>query len=239
MSVINSERPNIEYVDYVFLLPGNTFSRDFLLSWSNTLIDLMSNNVTFRFFSAYNTILSLNRNGLLGGIEAPMRSQYSTNLFEGRIVCKKVVFIDSDMVWSAEDMRRLLLSPYDVVSGVYSHQDNKRCVVMKSGYDLYTIDEINTKKEPFITESAGLGFVACSFEALTKLSFPWFDVSYLSLGDINTGYVKDADAFMSEDRYFFKQLKNAGYDLYIDPSIRVGHQKNLVLGTSKDSVYHP
>jgi hypothetical protein len=239
MGVVGVQSPSIEYVDYVFLLPGNVFSRDFLLSWSNTLVDLMLNNVTFRFFSAYNTLLSLNRNTLLGGIEAVMRSENSTTLFEGRIVCKKVVFIDSDMVWSIEDMRSLLLSPYDVVSGVYSSQDNERCVVMKSGYDMYSIEEMNTKKEPFVTESAGLGFVACSFEALTKLPFPWFDVSYLKLDNTKKRRVKDEDLFISEDRYFFKQLKDAGYDLHIDPSIRVGHQKNLVLGTSKDSVYHP
>lgn len=210
-----------DYVDYVFLLPGNTFSRQFLNSWSQTLTALSELGVTYRWYVDYTPIISLTRNRLLGySGSSSVGPKLSTTVFEGKLNCKKVMFIDSDIVWSVSDIFKLLTNTEPVIGGAYVTADKYHIAALQDGRTM-NIHDLTGDLIP--VTSMGLGFVACAFEVVKDLKYPWFSV------------IENMDGSrVTEDVYFFNRVKSAGYTPYLDSSIRLGHIKDEVLNTWGD-----
>jgi hypothetical protein len=57
------------------------------------------------------------------------------------------------------------------------------------------------------------------------IKYPWFDVEETIVSEGNKKYQKT----IGEDIYFFNKIKNAGYKIFADPSIKVGHIKTNIL----------
>jgi hypothetical protein len=215
-------------VDYVFLIPGNNFSKEFLLSWTETVTYLMSNNFSFFYFVKYMPIVSSIRNYLLGTAITDQSQTFlsppgSTKVFSDILECKKVIFIDSDMVWSLESMKKLLNSEHDFISAPYLLGDGKTVSVKKSGEDHFmNSKDLKLQKNVFEIDSSGLGFFSCSFDSLKNIEYPWFSTEEISKninGGIHQGHI-------GEDVYFCNKVKSYGNKIFTDPSIIVGHQKN-------------
>lgn len=206
------------HVNYVFLLPGNSFSRQFLNSWSQTVATLSEMGVTFRWFTDYTPIVSLTRNRLLGYAgPTPVSGKLSTTVFQGELTCDKVIFIDSDIVWSFNDFIQLLSAGKDVVGASY---------VMANRYSVAALQDPSTLNIHDLTgdlipvTSMGLGFVVCSFDVVKQMSYPWFSV------------VENEDGSrITEDVYFFNKVRELGYTPYLHSGVRVGHVKEVVLDT--------
>jgi hypothetical protein len=140
----------------------------------------------------------------------------NTQLFSGTMTCKKVIFLDSDMVWTVDQFKKLMITDKDVLTGVYVMSNDTRVSVASSDAFM-DIDEYQKQPDVFEVKWAGLGFVSCSFEALQKMQFPWFEFSLLSNGVIS-----------GEDVYFFKKLTSLGYHAYCDKDLEVGHEKPVI-----------
>lgn len=209
--------------DFIILLPGSNFSREFLGSWTKTLIALLEKKYKFFFINNYSSIVQDVRNRLLTSsvLGYPHPETYVTELFNDEIeLCKKVIFIDSDMTWEVSEFLKLIESPYPVTVAPYSRPDG----LINIGYEetppigLRHRDFLNDKSKPFEVDFAGLGFAAIEYEVLTKLKFPYFDTKY-SLEIDNRYHI------VGEDTYFFRQIRDAGYKIMCDPSLRPGHLK--------------
>jgi len=145
------------------------------------------------------------------------------NLFADNLVCQKVIMIDDDIVWSIADIEKLMYSSYDVLIGGYLMADNIHCSVAKDSYEtLMTKKEFVSHTEPFEVVGGGLGFTSVNFTTLQKLPMPWFELA--------TKKVENTIQYYGEDFDFFMKLRNVGAKIYADPSIRVGHVKQKVLG---------
>lgn len=214
--------------DYVFLLPGNTFSKQFLVSWTNTLINCYKNNKTFYYRNYYTPIITQTRNGLIGADPLAVFDTYnvSTKVFNNKLRYKKVIFIDSDMVWDITALELLLKSPHDITVAPYWQTGNqKTSIKLTEKDDFMSADEINKHTKPFEIHSAGLGFVACNAGVLEKMEFPWFQSYQSTLTENGT---ERADT-IGEDIYFFMKAKHYGFKTYCDPQIKVGHEKSTIL----------
>jgi hypothetical protein len=225
------ELPEILDLEYVILVPGDSFNMEFLHSWSATLSYLYSLGKKFCFFFARSSVVSDVRNTLLSSsqfvrYEHTPESLKSAEVFDGKIICKKVIMIDSDMVWTIDDFKKLIESPHDVTVGVYAFKDNYKVSVRKLNEPLFlTKEELSRETEPFPVSNSGLGFTCVSFEALKSLKFPWFYVTEHALAIDN----KMVQRLQGEDFNFFQNLLAAGYIPMADPSIKVGHTKPLTL----------
>jgi hypothetical protein len=185
------------------------------------------------YFSAYSPVVSETRNTLLcntitDSFFYTLDALKPTKVFNGQLRCKKIIFIDSDMVWSEEDLKTLLESNYEVVSGVYPLSDNIHSSVKDLKTDKFvTIDEVKLLTTPFPIAFGGLGFTACSFEVIDSLSYPWFSVKEETQVIDGVEYQK----FTGEDTYFFNKIRETGIVPMANPNIKVGHQKllNLVI----------
>ena len=88
-----------------------------------------------------------------------------------------------------------------------------------------TLDTIQKRKKPFTVDYAGFGWLLIQkgvFED-KNLPYPWFAPK---MQVFESGAVQD---MCGEDVSFCLDAKEAGYEIWCDPRIRVGHEKTRVI----------
>lgn len=132
--------------------------------------------------------------------------------FEG----DNLLFIDSDMVFKREDLRIIEkhLEDKDIVSGL--------CVMSFPGYppaifdkDLKPYEEI--PKETFEVNACGAAFLGISKRVLDTLTEPFTPI-------LNEKYGQ----YYGEDVSFCMKAREAGFKIYCDPNLSIGHIKTEV-----------
>jgi hypothetical protein len=214
--------------DIVFLIPGNSFSPEFVSCWTATINMLNKNNIKSVARFGYSPIITEIRNNLLGysPIGIPNYNKKNNRIFSGNFKCKKIIFIDSDIIWTPNDIKILLESDKDIICGIYPFNDKTHVSVTKDGENFLTIKDIlDAKEEEFEIHSGGLGFLSCSFNALDKLKFPWFELESFESLQYGKGVI-------GEDILFFNKLRSLGYNIYANSRIKLGHIKSNVLTIS-------
>jgi hypothetical protein len=215
--------------DYVFCIPGEKFSAEFLLSWSHSLCYLMSQSIGFLYTNLYTSLTTFTRNELIRTLPGkPEIDQKNMLPFEGKLQPKKIIFIDDDMVWNTEDLIKILKSDKDIVSGFYKlnwkNENNDYFLAAVNDEKLLTENDIKDKTELIELEGVGLGFIAINFDVFKTLKFPWFET--FDIFDNKKNMVVNR----GEDLVFCKKAIKAGYKIYGDPTIKIGHNKSIVLG---------
>ena len=217
----------------VFALPGNTYSREFLLSWSNLLFECIKRNVRPILSQNYSSVVHFARAKCFGGDVLAGPDQKP---FQGKLEYDYIMCIDSDIIFDAEQFFELLKSPYDVTSGLYMMHDNKHFPVVKewnkeyfkkhgtfeflTAEDIQKAEKINGKYINCVYN--GLGFFLIKKNVVEKIKYPWFSSdSLMKIGDLTD--------MCSEDVSFAQNLQKAGVDIMVDTSIRVGHLKCYVV----------
>lgn len=156
-----------------------------------------------------------------------------------------MIFIDSDIVFSPQNVIELIESLDDdkhVVSGVYRMEDLKNFAAVEKldsnyfkengCYQYLTQDKIdewksnNNKNKYMKVAYSGMGFMAISKEALYSLTYPYFHSELQELRGKDGKMLRD---LCSEDFAFCSNLRKNSYDIYVIPTLRVGHLKPLVI----------
>lgn len=135
------------------------------------------------------------------------------NVFErARIENQDLLFIDSDIVFTPEDVKKIEehLKTKDVVTGV--------CVMSFPGWPASIFnDQLKpmtiTSDEPFEVFACGSAFMGISKKVLNDLAEPFNPIDY-SHGKKH-----------GEDISFCLRAREAGYKIWCDPTVRVGHIK--------------
>jgi hypothetical protein len=231
---VNKEKNQIPYFDYIFLIPGRQFSHNFLMCWTNTVNYLIQNNKSFFYSFKYSPLISNLRNEMIlssysEGLIPPKLSTLKKAIpFQGTVKAKKIILIDSDMVWSVEDLVKILESPHDIAVGPYVLTDpDFSSVKTLEGKTFIPTSEILSKKEPFPIYEAGLGFTAINFNIFEEISYPWFAALDFSTSHEGEEY---ANA-IGEDVFFFRKVhEHGGFSVVADPTIILGHEKSRIIG---------
>lgn len=142
----------------------------------------------------------------------------------------RLFWIDSDMQWKPDDFVRLLAltTEVDVVCAAYAHKTDK-CELSIKHKDLRTFD---LHKHGLVKiDGAGLGFCCMKREVVEKvvetkrlvydgLSESWMaDVFRTDTHTDNEGRERPR----GEDMAFFADIIELGYDVWLDPTICLGH----------------
>lgn len=136
----------------------------------------------------------------------------------------KLFWIDSDMVWDADDFMRLLAisTRVDVVGATYPAK-------VDGPSTFYVNLDKERKTGPFgIIEAKGfgLGFTIVSREVCEKLAAQSPRVND-TLNGRDMAAVFRVDIFegkrRTEDMAFFSDIRDLGYTVWLDPSIELGH----------------
>jgi hypothetical protein len=151
--------------------------------------------------------------------------------FQGQVDYDAMMWIDSDIVFKPEDFFKILESPHDVTSGIYMMEDLQHLAVVKNWDNDYFekngtfqfLSPTDLEAEPqYVPVSyAGMGWMLIRKGVIEDLKYPWFWSALETVGglvDMN-----------SEDVALCKAMNAAGHQVYIDKTIRVGHQKAMII----------
>jgi len=111
--------------------------------------------------------------------------------------CSHLLFVDTDVIFGPDAINKVIAADKDVVGGRY----NKRTfpIVSTVPQDIKELAQV-----PFVPT----GFLLINMEVFEKIPSPWF------------GFDEETD---SDDHYFCKKAIDAGYAIWCDPTIQIGH----------------
>jgi GT2 family glycosyltransferase len=152
--------------------------------------------------------------------------------FDGKINYTHLMWIDSDTIFEPQDFQKLLDDDKDIVCGLYPMQNGKNYVVVKDWDEDYFkkngsfhfLENSEIPTNLFECVYAGMGFMLVKKGVFESIRYPWFQ-------PINTRIKANPDIveFTSEDVAFCLKAAENGYKIWVDPIIRVGHEKKIVI----------
>lgn len=212
----------------IFCLPGNSFSLNYFNSWNATISELSRHGISYAYSSGYDPVVYYARNRILGGQNTAGRTQKP---WQGQLQYDRMVWIDSDMVWAPEDVFRLVSHDLPIVAGIYPMADGASYPVVENldfnhladhGVFRFMDDaSMKTKQAPFRVSYTGFGFISIRAGVMESMEYPWFHPRWVSNERFHD--------FCAEDVGFCWAAQEYGHEIWIDPAIRVGHEKMRVL----------
>lgn len=218
-------------------LPGTHFSHNFLICWTQTLAYFwQKGNYDIIVSPGQSSYVSFARAKTLG---CDVRRGQNQKPFGGEEF-DVFVTIDSDICWAPQQLEALIdgALKHGVYSGYYLMHDAVHCAVVKewdteyfaknATFQFMKLDDMKSEGEkPFKVSYTGLGFTAITKHVLHSLKYPYFhhNVQIIKGGEGGVDMYDEC----SEDVAFCKNIQEAGFDIYVNPTLRVGHEKPVIL----------
>ena len=212
----------------IFCLPGNSFSSNWFNSWNASVSELNKFGIRYAYSNAYDPVVYYTRNRILGGNNTGGRTQKP---WQGSLDYDKLVWIDSDIVWSPQNLIQLISHDRDITAGIYHMHDMKHFPVVEDldfnhlvdhgVFKFITTEAMAAKNQPFKASYTGFGFLAINHGVMENIPYPWFQPKWITNDRFHD--------FCAEDVGFCWSAQEQGYEIWIDPTIKVGHEKTLVI----------
>ena len=219
----------------IIALPGREYSGNFLRNWSETLMVLTQKGYKVTLINEYSSFVSFSRMKTLGLDVMRGATQVP---FDGKVDYDVWLTIDSDIFFIPEQVIELIedTDKHPVVSGLYRMSDLQHYAAVKKWDDEYfkkngtfefiKVNELDTSQKYMKVAYNGMGFFACRKGVIENLKYPYFSYPLIEMETEDGKVLRD---MCSEDVAFCKNLKDAGYDVIVNTSLRVGHEKTLVI----------
>jgi GT2 family glycosyltransferase len=217
----------------VFCLPGREFSGKFLVCWSELLLKCKEAGINIFINNKYSSNVYHVRSMCLGA--DVLKGKYQIP-FQNTINYDYIMWIDSDIHFSYQQIFKMLKTmeqdkSLHILSGLYAMDGgthfacvkkmDKRHFIKTGSFEFIPTNE-NLSPLLFKADYNGMGFMLVRKGVYEKLEYPWFGPRYFEFQNENNQDIYD---FCSEDVAFCLNAKQKGFDLWIDPSIRIGHEK--------------
>jgi len=219
----------------IIALPGREYSGIFLKNWSQTLIELTQRGYKVIMMNDYSSFVPFSRMKTLGLDVLRGATQVP---FNGKIDYDVWLTIDSDIVFNSEQVIELIedTEKYPVVSGLYRMIDLQHYAAVKEwnleyfkktgSFEFLKVDALDTTEKYMKVAYNGMGFFACRKGVIENIKYPYFSYPLIEIETEDGKLLRD---MCSEDVAFCKNLKDAGYNVIVNTSLRVGHEKTLVI----------
>ena len=224
----------------VFCLPGRTVSMTFLKNFVQLAFDMVQNGMSIQISQDYSSMVNFARCKCLGAnvLRGPDQVPW-----DGKLEYDYQLWIDSDIVFNSQKFWQLcdMAIPAEgeekpIVSGWYCTEDGKTSSVAhwldedefaQNGgvMNHETIETLSEREGPFTVDYAGFGWLMIKngvFEN-EEMKYPWFAPK---MQIFESGSVQD---MCGEDVSFCLDAKAAGFDIWCDPRVRVGHEKTRII----------
>lgn len=175
----------------IFCVPGQLFSTMFLYNWSRLLQWCEQNNVNYGFSIVADPNIYNVRNLCLKGDISKGRDQKP---FQGKIDYDFILWIDSDIMFTLDQLQKLLSHDTNIVSGLYLMANGKEYAtanpwkvgesenIQRSIH--LTPSDISGKKDLIEVPYTGFGFILVKQGVFEVLEYPWFRPIYSDLKDM-------------------------------------------------------
>ena len=223
----------------VFCLPGRGVSYTYLKNFVQLCFDIVQNGMSIQISQDYSSMVNFARCKCLGAnvLRGPDQIPW-----DGKLEYDYQIWIDSDIVFNTDQFWQLLDlanngeedGEKEIVAGWYATEDGTTTSVAhwleeddfrKNGgvMNHETVESISKRKKPFTVDYTGFGWVCIKNGVFEKLPYPWFAPK---MQVFESGAVQD---MCGEDVSFCLDAIEAGYEIWCDPRIRVGHEKTRII----------
>jgi len=212
----------------IFCIPGNKFSNIFLKCWTELVFYCIKNNINPILSNDYDSNVYFVRSKILGANTLSGKYQKP---FNGEIKYDYIMFIDSDIIFNVEDFDKLIKMNNDISCGAYLMDGGKNYAIVenmtnedfeKNGcFNFISKNDLSKYKEPFKVDYCGMGFMLIKKNIIEQIEYPWF---YPKIFNFKNNICE----FTSEDVGFCLKLKEKKINIYINPEIKVGHEKTCI-----------
>lgn len=212
------------HVNLIIATPGNSVLSGYLRSLLGATQKLNELGITWAFSQEYSSHVADAREMTLNGDN--QNNPAEQRPFKGQVTYDKILWIDSDIIFSPEDVVKAYESPYDIVSGAYMLASGEVVVYKELFGQGYTMQEVKDMTEPVKVYGAGMGFMAVKSGVFESLTRPWFQ------SPVVTTKVDGKDftfPIMGEDLSFCHRAQEAGFEVWLDPEIKLIHHKTFKL----------
>jgi hypothetical protein len=237
------DEPNGHF-DVVICTPGDVAYMPYVISLLDTIRYFNENGITWVFRTAFAPHVDVAREFVINGgfygngthRHSPTEEyQKEWRIFNNEITYDQMLWIDNDIAWSVDDVIRILAHKEDIVSGVYVTADASTAVValgpMGPGISTrpMTISQIKSMRNKNLIEvfTVGMGFMKVRSGVFEKMKRPWF------LRNEFTWEMRQGEHYQirtaEEDTSFCSRARDAGFTVYLDPTIYLGHFKRMLL----------
>ena len=211
----------VAHVNVIIATPGHSLMSSYVRSLVELIYRFANEGISWAWSSEYSSHVADAREMTLNGDN--QNDIHERRPFKGNLTYDKIIWIDSDISFKSDDVMKLLKSDKDIVSGAYmlgSGEVTAYPEFLKPGY---SVQEVLKMEEPVKVEGVGFGFLAVKQGVFESLTRPWFQSA------MTTTHDGVAFPVMGEDLSWCLRVREAGYEIWFDPTIRVTHQKMMKL----------
>lgn len=216
----------------VFCLPGTHVSVYFMLQLLDLIDYCRAQGAEIKIKSGISNMVSQARINCLDG--NPNRG-VKQKPFGGESY-DYIMWIDSDIEFNNQCFKKLVDRDLDIVAGWYMIPDAymssaftssvlepyyARDGGMKLGIKMLPVDDVKYRTDIFKCAASGLGWMLVKQGVFEKLSFPWFVPRIITTNGV--------PVLSGEDVAFCLDAQQAGFDIWIDPTVKVNHEKIVVV----------
>ena len=217
----------------VFCLPGRGVSYTYLKNFVQLCFDLVQCGAAIQISQDYSSMVNFARCKCLGAnvLRGPDQLPW-----DGKLPYDYQLWIDSDIIFNTAKFLQLVLMDKDIAAGWYCTEDGITTSVahwleeedFRSNGGVMNhenLETISKRKKPFTVDYTGFGWLLIKngvFEH-EEMKYPWFAPK---MQIFESGEVQD---MCGEDVSFCLDAKAAGFEIWCDPRVRVGHEKTRVI----------
>lgn len=212
------------HINLIIATPGNMLTNAYVKSLLPALGALSEKGITWTYTNGYASHVADAREVTLSGT---MQNEIKNSKpLGGAVTYDKILWIDSDISFTPEDVLRLYDSDKDIVTGAYMLANGSAAVYKTLGKQGMSHETVITLEDPIKVEGCGFGFVCVKSGVFESLSRPWFQQV---MHHIEQNGERIDFPLVGEDLSWCKRARDAGYDIWLDPKVKVTHHKTVQL----------
>jgi len=219
----NSE--GLPFYDVVIATPGRVFHPKYIKSLTETIAWLEEQRMSWKWVNQSSSFVPSARE--LTALNKDVNDWDATEFGCGEFDYGRIVWIDSDIEWSAEAFDMLIGHDLDIVSGMVPASADGR--ITATNFDVeghpgvVTAMELMLESEPLRVDGVGFGFLCVRKGVFEKMSRPWFKIRETRIA--GAGYAVN----LGEDYSWCEGATAVGFEIWLDPLVKVDHWKDMSL----------
>jgi len=218
---------NKPHFNVVFATPGNSFTPGYVRSLLLSTNALNQEGLSWNWLNEGGSLVSMARESTIGGYDT--NNVEMTQPCSGDFTYDMIMWIDSDISWMPVDLFALYKSNKDIISGCYLMEDRHIPIYRQPRGGMMPEQMLDDYKKPFKVAGAGFGFIAVKSGVFEKMPRPWFGPVAVPNINEKTGQRTEDFILVGEDLSWCTKAINSGFDIWVDPNVRVVHQKTFPL----------
>lgn len=217
---------NIPHYNILIATPGKLLHGGYVKCLIETTNWLNERGLTYKFLNAGSSLVTHARE--MTALDEQEKNWDTNEVGAGKYTYDRIVWIDSDVMWSKEAFEKLITSNHEIISGMY-YTSIHEMTVSVSKFAPDGISPINCKEldfffdeEPLEVFGVGFGFVSMKSGVFERMQRPWFRIERIDHP------AKKIVLDIGEDYSWCMNARRAGFKVMLDPSIKVDHIKESV-----------